>query len=182
MLQHRPGSVRAGAVQPPRQCREIRAAGLDRSGSGLGSTGDASDPADHGRGRRAFRRTSSSGSSTSSTGCARATGCAPAPGLGLSICRGFVEAMGGTIAAANRADRSGAVFTITMPVPADAARTWVESRMTTNAAYRSSSSMTSRRSASCCASASAPRATRSARRRNAPTGLRPNSSTRKSPT
>lgn len=41
-------------------------------------------------------------------------------GLGLSICRGFVEAMGGTISAANRADRSGAVFTITMPVPLEA--------------------------------------------------------------
>jgi two-component system sensor histidine kinase KdpD len=42
-------------------------------------------------------------------------------GLGLSICRGFVEAMGGTIEASNRTDRSGAVFTIKMPVPADAA-------------------------------------------------------------
>ncbi|TIU73101.1 MAG: two-component sensor histidine kinase, partial [Mesorhizobium sp.] len=40
-------------------------------------------------------------------------------GLGLSICRGFIEAMGGTISAANRTDRSGAVFTIRMPVPAD---------------------------------------------------------------
>lgn len=40
-------------------------------------------------------------------------------GLGLAICRGFIEAMGGTIAAANRTDRSGAVFTIRMPVPAD---------------------------------------------------------------
>lgn len=38
-------------------------------------------------------------------------------GLGLSICRGFVEAMGGTIAATNRIDRSGAIFTIMMPVP-----------------------------------------------------------------
>ena len=38
-------------------------------------------------------------------------------GLGLAICRGFVEAMGGTITAANRADRSGAVFTIKLPVP-----------------------------------------------------------------
>ncbi len=38
-------------------------------------------------------------------------------GLGLAICRGFVEAMGGTIAATNRADRSGAIFTITLPVP-----------------------------------------------------------------
>jgi two-component system, OmpR family, sensor histidine kinase KdpD len=40
-------------------------------------------------------------------------------GLGLSICRGFVEAMGGIISAGNRADRRGAVFTISLPVPAD---------------------------------------------------------------
>jgi two-component system sensor histidine kinase KdpD len=45
-------------------------------------------------------------------------------GLGLSISRGFVEAMHGTIAAANRTDRSGAVFTITLPIgqSADLAR------------------------------------------------------------
>ncbi len=42
-------------------------------------------------------------------------------GLGLAISRGFVEAMGGSIAAANRRDRSGAVFTITLPVPKGAA-------------------------------------------------------------
>jgi two-component system sensor histidine kinase KdpD len=41
-------------------------------------------------------------------------------GLGLAICRGFVEAMGGTIGAANRTDRSGAVVTITLPVPVGA--------------------------------------------------------------
>ncbi|MER9600517.1 ATP-binding protein, partial [Mesorhizobium sp. M0244] len=40
-------------------------------------------------------------------------------GLGLSICRGFIEAMGGTISAANRTDRSGAVFTIGMPAPSE---------------------------------------------------------------
>jgi two-component system sensor histidine kinase KdpD len=38
-------------------------------------------------------------------------------GLGLAIGRGFVEAMGGTIRAGNRSDRTGAVFTIEMPVP-----------------------------------------------------------------
>jgi two-component system, OmpR family, sensor histidine kinase KdpD len=38
-------------------------------------------------------------------------------GLGLAISRGFIEAMGGTIGAANRSDRPGAVFTITLPVP-----------------------------------------------------------------
>ena len=43
-------------------------------------------------------------------------------GLGLAISRGFVEAMGGSIAAANRADRPGAVFTITLPVPRPTAR------------------------------------------------------------
>jgi len=37
-------------------------------------------------------------------------------GLGLSIARGFMEAMGGTIAAANRSDRHGAIFTLTLPV------------------------------------------------------------------
>ncbi|MCJ8140361.1 sensor histidine kinase [Falsirhodobacter halotolerans] len=38
-------------------------------------------------------------------------------GLGLAICRGFVEAMGGTITAANRRDRTGATFTLRLPVP-----------------------------------------------------------------
>ncbi|MBN8919020.1 MAG: two-component sensor histidine kinase, partial [Rhizobiales bacterium] len=39
-------------------------------------------------------------------------------GLGLAICRGFIEALGGTISVANRADRSGAVFTIDLPARA----------------------------------------------------------------
>jgi two-component system sensor histidine kinase KdpD len=38
-------------------------------------------------------------------------------GLGLAISRGFVEAMKGTIVAANRTDRSGAAFTISLPIP-----------------------------------------------------------------
>jgi two-component system sensor histidine kinase KdpD len=38
-------------------------------------------------------------------------------GLGLAISRGFVEAMGGSIAATNRSDRPGAVFTIMLPIP-----------------------------------------------------------------
>ena len=38
-------------------------------------------------------------------------------GLGLAISRGFIEAMGGSITAANRSDRQGAVFTITLPLP-----------------------------------------------------------------
>jgi two-component system, OmpR family, sensor histidine kinase KdpD len=39
-------------------------------------------------------------------------------GLGLAISRGFVEALKGTISAANRTDRPGAVFTIRLPIPA----------------------------------------------------------------
>jgi two-component system, OmpR family, sensor histidine kinase KdpD len=38
-------------------------------------------------------------------------------GLGLAISRGFVEAMHGTIVAANRSDRNGAMFTISLPIP-----------------------------------------------------------------
>ncbi|MDE1940088.1 MAG: GAF domain-containing protein, partial [Alphaproteobacteria bacterium] len=41
-------------------------------------------------------------------------------GLGLAISRGFVEAMGGTVTASNRTDRSGAIFTVTLPIPAEA--------------------------------------------------------------
>ncbi len=43
----------------------------------------------------------------------------PGTGLGLAISRGFVEAMRGTISAANRRDRSGAVLTIRLPIPTD---------------------------------------------------------------
>ena len=42
----------------------------------------------------------------------------PGTGLGLAISRGFVEAMHGTISAANRPDRSGAIITIRLPIPA----------------------------------------------------------------
>jgi two-component system sensor histidine kinase KdpD len=42
----------------------------------------------------------------------------PGTGLGLAISRGFVEAMKGTISAANRSDRSGAVLTVRLPIPA----------------------------------------------------------------
>ncbi len=38
-------------------------------------------------------------------------------GLGLAICRGFAEAQGGRITASNRGDRSGAIFTIRLPIP-----------------------------------------------------------------
>jgi two-component system sensor histidine kinase KdpD len=40
----------------------------------------------------------------------------PGTGLGLAVCQGFVEAMGGTITAGNRRDRCGAVFTLVLPV------------------------------------------------------------------
>ena len=37
-------------------------------------------------------------------------------GLGLAIARGFAEAMGGTLTARNRGDRSGAEFVLSFPV------------------------------------------------------------------
>jgi two-component system sensor histidine kinase KdpD len=43
-------------------------------------------------------------------------------GLGLAISRGFVEAMHGTITAANRTDRTGAIFAIRLPIPPSAAQ------------------------------------------------------------
>jgi two-component system sensor histidine kinase KdpD len=43
-------------------------------------------------------------------------------GLGLAISRGFIEAMHGAITAANGADRPGAVFTLTLPIPAPTER------------------------------------------------------------
>jgi two-component system sensor histidine kinase KdpD len=42
----------------------------------------------------------------------------PGTGLGLAIARGFVEALGGTLVAANRSDGPGAVFTIALPAVA----------------------------------------------------------------
>jgi two-component system sensor histidine kinase KdpD len=39
----------------------------------------------------------------------------PGTGLGLTICRGLVEAMHGTIRASNRVDRSGLCVSITLP-------------------------------------------------------------------
>lgn len=37
-------------------------------------------------------------------------------GLGLSVARGFVEAFGGSLTAANRSGRNGAIFTLTIPM------------------------------------------------------------------
>jgi two-component system sensor histidine kinase KdpD len=42
-------------------------------------------------------------------------------GLGLAICRGFMAAMGGTITARNRSDRTGAVFSLALPIEAGSA-------------------------------------------------------------
>lgn len=45
----------------------------------------------------------------------------PGTGLGLAISRGFIEAMKGKIKAANRTDKIGAAFTITLPAAEQAA-------------------------------------------------------------
>ena len=83
-------------------------------------------------------------------------------GLGLAICRGFIEAMHGTITATNRTDRTGAVFTMTLPVFVEAAS---RRRRRSNDARRcrrrpgSWWSMTNRRSCGSCAPVWAARAT-----------------------
>ncbi len=38
-------------------------------------------------------------------------------GLGLPVARGFLEASNGTLTAANRSDRRGAIFTVRLPIP-----------------------------------------------------------------
>ena len=67
----------------------------------------------------AFPAMISSGFLIESIACKRAMACGPARDLELAIARGFIDAMGGTITPANRDDRSGAMFTIALPVPAD---------------------------------------------------------------
>ena len=66
---------------------------------------------------RAFRPRTWSTSSTSSIGVEKGDQVRAGTGLGLAISRGFIEAMHGTINAANRSDRSGAVFAIRLPIP-----------------------------------------------------------------
>ncbi|MCC6445886.1 MAG: hypothetical protein IT210_20830 [Armatimonadetes bacterium] len=46
---------------------------------------------------------------------AQASGAAPGSGIGLSICKGIIEAHGGRIWAANATD-GGAVFTFSLPL------------------------------------------------------------------
>jgi two-component system sensor histidine kinase KdpD len=46
----------------------------------------------------------------------------PGAGLGLAICRGFIEAMRGTITAANRTERNGAIFTIRLDLVCEPAK------------------------------------------------------------
>ena len=68
---------------------------------------------------RAYRGTIWNASSTSSIVRTRPTGKRAGTGLGLRSARGFVEAIGGTISAGNRATGNGAVFTIVLPMPID---------------------------------------------------------------
>ena len=99
MLRARSRAVRAGAVQPARQCREICARRDRRSASRAGARasvvclqvldeGDGIPPADLERIFDKFYRVQKGDQVRAGTG------------LGLASARGFVEAMGGTIAAA----------------------------------------------------------------------------------
>ena len=50
-------------------------------------------------------------------------------GLGLAICRGFIEGIGGHVVAANRSDRQGARFTITLPIQVAVAAPLVQDKV-----------------------------------------------------
>ena len=117
MLRARCRAVRAGAVQSPGQCREVCARRHHHPHPELAGR-RLRLPAGRSTRATAFRRATWSTSSTSSIARRKAIRCAPGTGLGLAISRGFIEAMHGTITAANRTDRTGAVFTIRLPVPA----------------------------------------------------------------
>ena len=106
---------RAGAVQPPRQCRQVfagRAAGsrsrrarwAARVEIVVRDEGPGIAAADLDRIFDKFYR--------AHDGDRRRAG----TGLGLAIAKGFVEVQGGTIMARNRADRSGAEFVVSYPV------------------------------------------------------------------
>ena len=99
-------------------------AGLDRHACAAGGTAARCvlQLLDEGDGHPADE--DSSASSTSSTACGRATGSGPAPASGSSICRGFVEAMGGTIAAGNRPTARAPSSRSRLPVPAGSRHGW----------------------------------------------------------
>ncbi len=67
----------------------------------------------------AYPQLISSTSSTSSTGRRRATKCAREPASDLPFRAASSKPWARSITAANRSDRSGAVFTIRMPIPAE---------------------------------------------------------------
>ncbi len=110
------GAVRAGAVQPAGQRRQAcalwqrnpRLGGQNAGEQVIVRISDEGPGIPAGEAERIFEKFYRGGGPDR-----RRAG----TGLGLAICRGFVEAMGGTITAANRSDRSGAVFTIILPVP-----------------------------------------------------------------
>ena len=109
-------AVRAGAVQSAGQRRQIRAAGTTISIRGardretvslqILDEGNGIPPAELESVFDKFYRAQ------------KGDHVRPGTGLGLAISRGFVEAMHGTISAANRTDRSGAMMTIRLPIPA----------------------------------------------------------------
>ena len=111
-------AVRAGAVQSPGQCREICAARLARPHRGAARGRRGSTPGARRRRGNPARRLSSA-SSTSSTACRRPTAAAPAPGSASPSAAASSRRWAGPSSAGNRQDRRGAVFTITLPVPAE---------------------------------------------------------------
>ena len=96
----------AAKYSPPGSKIEVKAARIgEQVRLSIADEGDGIPPADVERIFDKFYRVQASDKKRAGTG------------LGLAISRGFVESVGGTLTAANRSGR-GAVFTITLPVPA----------------------------------------------------------------
>ena len=121
MLEARRRAVRTGAVQSSGQCREIRAAGNDHPHPELAQRATRSACACSTK-AAAFRAADLEHIFDKFYRAQKTDQVRAGTGLGLAISRGFVEAMRGTIVAANRADRSGAAFTISLPIPRERLR------------------------------------------------------------
>jgi two-component system sensor histidine kinase KdpD len=97
----------AAKYSPPGSRIDVKAARMDdRVRLSIADHGDGIPPADIERIFDKFYRVQSSDKKRAGTG------------LGLAISRGFIESVGGALTAANRMDGAGAVFTITLPIPA----------------------------------------------------------------
>ena len=107
-----------GAAQPRLERRQVRAARRPDPGVGRCIAADVVCLAGRRRGARAWARWTRSGCSTSTTAPRTPPQRAAGAGIGLFVSRALVEAMGGTLTAADR-EVGGAEFAVCLPVFAE---------------------------------------------------------------